>query len=77
MPTFTGYEPKNLLGKGPDNSVGGQGTTAAPTSSSSAAPQQLVAGDTVGADLSNIMEVELSSLLEDLYNGHFDELAPS
>ena len=61
MPTFTGYEPKNFLGKGPS-----QAPPPAPTAETAA--QQLVGADSVGHDLSNLMEAELSSLFEDLYN---------
>ena len=60
MPTFTGYEPNhpigNLIGKGPGNAPS---TTSAPS-------QQLVQEDSLGRDLSNLLDAELSSLLEDI-----------
>ena len=56
MPTFTGYEPNNSVGKGPGNvpiTMGASGT---------AQTQQLVPAETLDADLSNLMNESMLSL---------------
>ena len=71
MPTFTGYEPNNLVGKGPGNvpiSMGALGTTQAHgrADSSSAPGQQIVPAETLDTDLSNLFDEEMSSLFGDM-----------
>ena len=60
MPTFTGYEPNRSIGKGPGNAAPTTQTTG--SASSSSAAQQLVAADTLGADLSNLIDDSMISL---------------
>ena len=62
MPIFTGYEPNNLVGKGP-----GHTTQTTGSASSSSAAQQIVPAGTAADDLSNLFDAEMSSLLEDMF----------
>ena len=71
MPTFAGYEPNNLVGKGPGHvpiSMGASGT---------AQTQQLVPAETLDADLSNLFDAEMSSLLEDMFEEPMVPIAES
>ena len=70
MPTFIGYEPNNLVGKGPGNApiaLGPSPTTqtTGSASSSSAARQQVVPADTLEDDFVRLFEEEMSSLFDD------------
>ena len=61
MPTFTGYEPNNLVGKGP-----GHTTQTTGSASSSSAAQQIVPAETAADDLSNLFDEGMSSLLDEI-----------
>jgi hypothetical protein len=69
MPTLTGYEPNNLVGKGPGN-------VPMPTSSSRTfqTPQQIVPADTLGTDLSDLIDASMSSLLDEIFD---EPIAPT
>ena len=60
MPTFTGYEPNNLVGKGP-----GHTTQTTGSASSSSAAQQLVPADTLGDDFDRLFDESMSELFDD------------
>ena len=60
MPTFTGYEPNNLVGKGP-----GHTTQTTGSASSSSAAQQLVPADTLGDDFDRLFDESMSELFDE------------
>ena len=68
MPTFTGYEPNNLVGKGPSNAPTALGpartTQATGSASSSSAPQQLVPADTLDDDFDRLFDESMSELFD-------------
>ena len=71
MPTFTGYEPNKLVGKGPGNAP----TQTTGSASSSSAAQQIVPAETPADDLSNLFDAEMSSLLEDMFEEPLEPIA--
>ena len=68
MHTFTGYEPNNLVGKGPSNAPTALGpartTQSTGSASSSSAPQQLVPADTLEDDFDRLFDESMSELFD-------------
>ena len=68
MPIFTGYEPNNLVGKGPGNAPIALGpartTQTTGSASSSSAPQQLVPADTLEDDFDRLFDESMSELFD-------------
>ena len=69
MPIFSGYEPNNLVGKGPSNAPTALGpartTQSTGSASSSSAPQQLVPADTLEDDFDRLFDESMSELFEE------------